>query len=681
MANWTVSQHSGAETVGDNVDDGSMATYVDLTITPNVGYVISATDFKIGGATESPTNTWTGGNVDVEVYKVVFSDIGTAATTTNTVKARVHFAADATGGSSWVMPSANKDVYIDIDEKETITDVDRPFCITSYTTAATNADSVNKHTVTYASAPTNITTTNNTPLVHNVGNGVVTHKTTGTVVDNPTYPGAQVFQVTFATNTIYGYYYYNAPAFTLSGTNSNYYQVVASNQTYTSIVTGGVTANELTSIVYTVYYTPPNSTTDPDISNMCELEQDITFTQQIRQEDQGEPGAIPNITSTIVDTSNILAAGETRNINIYGDYTAQFYLQVVSSDSGKTYDFGPTSSGIGGTFTSGGTTMSELNTMGTNGNTQYPITFPSTSADLYYDIIIIPEVPTGTISPPVPIAANDMRIYQYSKVTVTLGINDSDSEYDDEEFPTAITIDGEAGKSLEKGIRKSFSYTITEAMVTDETIDNIAPKSSLDFTLDNQGSITTKTDSAPSSATFDVDSTTGIVAGNSINWEVERYPLFTYEEPVNSIIVGSDVDGDISVNHDNLVVGMTLSAANISSGVKIESVEGGDIILDDYIATTTGIPITFTADEVTVTDVDANGTTLTASQSLSGLTDDLDLSFGGGESDTSAIVVGATSVQSGDDVVISGTFIVYSFPTTNQTVKIDIDKLITITDA
>ena len=59
MANWTVSSYSNAETQGDNVDQSSMAAFADLIITPNVGYVISATDFKIGGATESPTNTWT----------------------------------------------------------------------------------------------------------------------------------------------------------------------------------------------------------------------------------------------------------------------------------------------------------------------------------------------------------------------------------------------------------------------------------------------------------------------------------------------------------------------------------------------------------------------------------------------------------------------------------------------
>ena len=111
MANWTVSSWTNSETQGDNVTAGSMATYADLTITPNTGYVISATDFKIGGATESPTNTWTGGNVDSEIYKVVFSDIGTAGTLANTVRARVHFAAAATGGSSWSMPGNDDTLY------------------------------------------------------------------------------------------------------------------------------------------------------------------------------------------------------------------------------------------------------------------------------------------------------------------------------------------------------------------------------------------------------------------------------------------------------------------------------------------------------------------------------------------------------------------------------------------
>ena len=126
MANWTVNSVSSSQEENDTVDATDIPQYVDLTITPNTGYVISANRFKIGSSTgatsvESPINTWTGGNVDSEVYKVVFSDIGTTNSITNTVRARVWFADPSggttvgPGGSAWSMPAADKDIYIDID--------------------------------------------------------------------------------------------------------------------------------------------------------------------------------------------------------------------------------------------------------------------------------------------------------------------------------------------------------------------------------------------------------------------------------------------------------------------------------------------------------------------------------------------------------------------------------------
>ena len=692
MANWTVSSYSNSETTGDNVSAGSMAAYADLTITPNVGYVISATDFKIGGATESPTNTWTGGNIDSEIYKVVFSDIGTAGTVANTVKARVHFAAAATGGSSWNMPSNNDTLYIDIDEKVTVANIDRYVCIRSHHYARTDGNGVNKHTVTYATAPTDITTTNNTPLTHNLGDGLVEHSHEGTVAEGPTAPGAQVFQVTFATNTTFGYYYVNAPTATIAvGSYSSYWQVIDSSPTYTSMTTGGITSNELTSITYTVYYTPPVGVVglDPDPASsagaMCELGQVITFDDLIRLEDQGEPGSVPQITSVVVDTSNILSTGETRNINIYGDNAAEFYLKIVSSDSSKTYDFGPTGSGANGTFTATATT-SVANTMGTNGNTQYPVDFPATSSNLTYDIIITPIAPTG-VAVGVPIVANDLRLYQYARVVVTLGILDGGGEYDDGELldgspNTAITITGEAGTALAKGLSNTFSYTINESMVTTIGSDSLVAKTSPDFILDNQGTVITLTDGAPSSATFDVDSTTGIVATNTINWETQKIPLFGLDVTVREIAVGKydpDLDDQVPGSSiTDLTVGMLLSASNISSStVTITSISADMITLSESIAVSASIPITFTADGVTVSSV-TDGDTIVASQSLSGLTDNLSLTFGGGESDTSAYVVNGTSTQSGDNVILAGTFIVDSFPIANKTVKIDLDKLITL---
>ena len=152
MANWTVSSYSNTETQGDNVNAGSMAAYADLTITPHTGYVIDKTMFKIGGAAETPANTWTDGNVDTEIRKVQFindpSDNSKVGTIDNKVTARVYFDSTAVGGTPWSMPGNNETLYIDIDEKVTVTEVDRYFCVRTQHLAETDGNGINKHTVT-----------------------------------------------------------------------------------------------------------------------------------------------------------------------------------------------------------------------------------------------------------------------------------------------------------------------------------------------------------------------------------------------------------------------------------------------------------------------------------------------------------------------------------------------------
>ena len=696
MANWTVSSWSNPETQGDNVTAGSMAAYADLTITPNTGYIIQATQFKIGGATESPTNTWTGGNLDSEVYKVVFSDNGTAGTATNTVNARVHFSAAATGGSSWSMPGNNDTLYIDIDEKSSIiADEDRYFCVRSEFISRTDGNGNNKHTGTYASAPTGITTTNNSPAVFNVGDGPAEHLHSGIVSQNQTFPGAQIFQLTLATNTTFGYYYETIPTINIaSGLWSSYYTVLDSNPVYTSMTVGGVTVSKLTSITFTAYYMPPINMTglhpDPysSASAMCELGQVIEFNDDIRQEDQGRPGAKPYIRTTTIDTSNINPNGETRIVTIDGDYNSKFYLQIVSSDSGKTYDFGPVGSGVGGVFTSGGTTMSASNTMGTNGHIQYPIEFPAISSNTTYDIIIIPISPTGTVSPPVPIAAAELRLYQYVNATVTLDLNDagSTSLWDVGDFPAPITLAARAGYSYDAALRKAFSWTITEAMATG-SITSIAPKSSLDWTLSDSGaSIITKTDGNISGTSFDVDSTTNIATGASISVSTVKYPIFRQEVASEIIIADAETTKSLTQtpNADNIFAGMVVTSDDIRSDitVTVESVlEGGSVILSEEINTETSNPLTFSSSGVTVSSV-TDSNTLVSSTNMTGIKDNIDLTFGGSGEETTdliAYVSDVSSTQSGDNVILAGTLNIESMPESDRTIYLDATKLITIT--
>jgi hypothetical protein len=671
MANWTVSSYSNTETYGDNVNAGSMAAYADLTITPNAGYVISATDFKIGGATESPTNTWTGGNVDAEVYKVVFSDDPAfgAGTVGNTVKARVHFA-EATGtggpgGTSWSMPPNDDTIYIDIDEKDdsVIDGLDRIACVTSAYYSLTDAID---QTVTYATAPVGITTTETTT------SSLRAALHSGTVPEGVAYPGSQIFQVTFAANTIYNYYYQAPPTFIFSlGVYASYYQMVDSN----SIFTNG----NLTSITYTLYYMPPVTLPlSAQDSQICQSNHKVVFNTNLQQTAAGNPGTTPLITSVSTSEEFIPSTGILRNIKVFGDAAAIFKLVLTRTADGHTYDFSTD------LFTSGATTSTET-TVGSSGVQSFDVTIPSVSSAATYDITIVPTSPTST-SVGVPLVANDLRWYQYASIVASLGFDDPDGVWGEAAASgdifhssenTKITLSDEAGSDL--GVTRAFSYTIKPAML-DAGSGTLAPKSSLDFILSNQGSVGTLVDGNITSATFDVDSTVGIGVGSTINWSINKTPLFT-EENVSDIQIGTVgvASIEIPVNLDNLAVGMILTASNIrsSSKVTIETINDNSISLSEAISTSTKTDITFTADGVTVSSItDAN--TLVASQSLSGLKDNLSLDFGGGTSDVSAYVTNGTVTQSSANVIIAGNFALNSIGTAAVNTNLDIKELITI---
>ena len=117
MANWTVASDSVSKLHGASV---SANTEFDLVISNIVngvytGYDLSADNFKIGGASQGSgstvlENTWTGGNVDTGIAKVVFSDIGTAGDPANTVNAKVF-----TGAFNANVDT--QELFVDIDER------------------------------------------------------------------------------------------------------------------------------------------------------------------------------------------------------------------------------------------------------------------------------------------------------------------------------------------------------------------------------------------------------------------------------------------------------------------------------------------------------------------------------------------------------------------------------------
>ena len=96
-ANYTVTVHTSTETTGDSVFTGTVPNTVTLVITPDAGYVASASDFSIGDP------------LPVEVSSVTFSDSTTAGQPGNVVNALV------TLNGAFTMPSNDVILLVDID--------------------------------------------------------------------------------------------------------------------------------------------------------------------------------------------------------------------------------------------------------------------------------------------------------------------------------------------------------------------------------------------------------------------------------------------------------------------------------------------------------------------------------------------------------------------------------------
>ena len=121
MALWyTVVNDTHSSTVGadiNNADIYGIITPVNPSNGIHSGAYLQASNFKIGGATETDgsgsaltgSNIWENGNMDIPITKVHFEDEGTAGDINNTVKFT------ATFGSA--TPTVDTTYYIDIDEK------------------------------------------------------------------------------------------------------------------------------------------------------------------------------------------------------------------------------------------------------------------------------------------------------------------------------------------------------------------------------------------------------------------------------------------------------------------------------------------------------------------------------------------------------------------------------------
>ena len=243
MADWYVISNtfdavSGTEEAGQTVELEITAMNPDSFADDWSGAYIKKENFKIGGATESPTNTWTGGNVDTPVSKVVFTDNpvdgSLVGTPFNKVKATVHLNA--------YTPSSASTIYVDIDEQTFSPVFNSTHDFVLETTAELTDDSLSsKHTVTNVNL-TDVTETTVTA-------GSVFRNSASFLYGSVT---SVIQEITFTADTGYFYEYVpNSFVFTfgnplIGNINDSLYQASVSSESINS-------SNQITSFTVRVF--------------------------------------------------------------------------------------------------------------------------------------------------------------------------------------------------------------------------------------------------------------------------------------------------------------------------------------------------------------------------------------------------------------------------------------------
>lgn len=323
MANWTVASDSKAF-----VDEATVAANekFNLKISNIIngvysGYNLSATDFKIGGASQSGT-TWTSGNVDSGIAKVIFSDDGTAGDPANVVNAEVwtlEFEAD--------VDAAIK--YIDIDEVTSLRpDTVRPVFIFGeweYTAAGHTVTPLDLDDGTVGSEALQRSanaSSSETEVDDGTASGTQRYSFSGSV---PQGTSTLVSYVTFTAAS--GYFYRFEP--TISFSNLKSYA-----NSYSSEVVSTRTSGRITSFVVKVYYTPSTS-----FSGSGEDVEQLGHTFGVNYSLAAVSIPVSNTIKKLSYTKFFGKNGQSAVVRVTGSPNTDFALEVVYKDLTKKYNF------------------------------------------------------------------------------------------------------------------------------------------------------------------------------------------------------------------------------------------------------------------------------------------------------------------------------------------------------
>lgn len=429
MANWTVTQNTliavplTFETVGQSVS---------LTINPNYGYAISAANFIIGGATEITSSTageyiFEGGNVDAEVEKVVFSDIGIAGQPTNTVNAQVYFNAMPSIPATVETWPANDTIYVDIDDRSALSDpidpnsdvpgpavdtIERLVCL------KTLWDYSSVQTVTVASL-SNIDETTTQGDATTQPNCV--HS--GNVNEGDT---TVIAKITFAMNDTAANFYVGVGASFEGLTNQGYDY----SSYYSSEIEYTYTSNLVTSFTVYISYTPPtnpplNPDPQPTFNKFCEMGHQAFINYGIKETESVTGDQVRSVSYN----PSVPFTGGSEAIAVRGSVGATYSLTVQkkASTTSATPGSSPNYNFTKCAFEAA--PVIEYGTIGSRGYKIHYVEFVGVAIDTRYDIVLT-ATGTSSLHADVPNDDGEAIVTQYGINTATIKPYSTNSNYE-----------------------------------------------------------------------------------------------------------------------------------------------------------------------------------------------------------------------------------------------------------
>ena len=635
--NWSVNTGSFDATIGV----AESAQQIDLTISPTaVGggaspYNITASNFKIGGASQGSgsttlENTWTGGNVDGDIIKVVFSDNNDNA---GTVNAKVYI-------DSFTPANLNT-LYVDIDEDATtpptITE-DRNVCLRVNHTPATGS----------SAAYTDVDGTTIAESIDYDTASLYRSKHSGIVQSDTT---TLVAKYTFTASA--GYVYNTMPTVTFNSLSSN-----TTSENYEGCYTSSITptyvssSSNISSFIVEISYTPPSNPLlypDPIIDDFCKQQHSAFISYSV----------VSTTTNRVADntitTTDIPSAapyyGGAIPITVYGTSGAKYRIYVQKKTS--LTDAATVASGYYNwpdakfsTVDVSGENNQLVGTIDANGRNRHVVKLPEVTSDTRYDVYL-DNVTTGTratLGSSIPTVDGDASITQYGTRTATFAPTTYDASLYGT-LPANVTItrpysyDGVIGKAVyyETKVTSGPASSASTRLILQKTKAATRKMQGIKAGQYVIGSgvahNTTVVDIKENIVTLSAAAT--VTAGTVLTFVKANAAVKPFSFAIVENGDGDDLSATAGKTLENHVGGFRTSFVAAANGARTNST----VVLDSTVGIYAGMSVS--GDDIpegTVVSSVTNSTTIVLDRTVT-VTDDQPLGFSGGDYANSGIKI------------------------------------------